>query len=278
MKAIDNKHTINNELVRLINNLTQMLLHSIVLGKGKPILILHGFLGMLDNWKTIGKQLADDGFQAHLIDQRNHGNSFHSDEFNYDVLAEDVYRYCLHYQLSNVTVIGHSMGGKVAMNLAIRHPELIEKLIVVDIAPKVYPPHHADVLAGLLSLDLGKLETRQEADNQLKKYIPDFGVRQFLLKNLYRETNGKFGLKCNLKVLSQAEQMIGETFMQRAKFENPVLFMKGQNSSYIEENDRVAIEKYFPKASIFEVLGTGHWLHAENPKVFYEKLVSFLKN
>lgn len=255
-----------------------MLLHSIILGEGKPVLILHGFLGMLDNWKTIGKQLADDGFQAHLIDQRNHGNSFHSDEFNYDVLAEDVYQYCLHHQLVAVAVIGHSMGGKTAMNLAIKHPKIVEKLIVVDIAPKVYPPHHADVLAGLLSLDLEKLESRQEADNQLKKYISDFGVRQFLLKNLYRETSGKFGLKCNLKVLSKAEDQIGETFLQHAIFEKPVLFLKGQNSSYIEENDQITIEKYFPKAEVFEVPNTGHWLHAENPKGFYEKLVSFLKN
>lgn len=255
-----------------------MLLHSIILGEGKPVLVLHGFLGMLDNWKTIGKQLADDGFQAHLIDQRNHGNSFHSDEFNYDLLAEDVYRYCTHYQLTNVTVIGHSMGGKTAMNLAMEHPGLVEKLVVVDIAPKTYPPHHADVLAGLLSLDLENLQSRQEADDQLKKYIPDFGVRQFLLKNLYRETSGKFGLKCNLKVLSQAEHLIGETFPQDTKFEKPVLFLKGQNSSYIEENDRVAIEKYFPKASIFEIPNAGHWLHAENPKAFYEKLLSFLKN
>jgi pimeloyl-ACP methyl ester carboxylesterase len=255
-----------------------MLLHSIILGEGKPVLVLHGFLGMLDNWKTIGKQLSDDGFQAHLIDQRNHGNSFHSNQFNYDLLAEDVYQYCAHHQLSNVTVIGHSMGGKTAMNLATKHPELIEKLVVVDIAPKIYPPHHADVLAGLLSLDLENLQSRQEADDQLKKYISDFGVRQFLLKNLYRETSGKFGLKCNLKVLSQAEQMIGETFPQYTKFEKPVLFLKGQNSGYIEDEDRIIIEKYFPKAIVFEIPNAGHWLHAENPKAFYEKLISFLKN
>lgn len=255
-----------------------MLLHSIILGEGKPVLILHGFLGMLDNWKTIGKQLVDDGFQAHLIDQRNHGNSFHADEFNYDVLAEDVYQYCLHHQLAAVAVIGHSMGGKAAMNLAMKHPKIVEKLIVVDIAPKVYPPHHADVMAGLLSLDLEKLESRQEADDQLKKYISDFGVRQFLLKNLYRETSGKFGLKCNLKVLSKAEDQIGETFLQHAIFEKPVLFLKGQNSSYIEEDDHITIKKYFPKAEVFEVPNTGHWLHAENPKGFYEKLLSFLKN
>lgn len=255
-----------------------MLLHSIILGEGKPVLILHGFLGMLDNWKSIGKQLADDGFQVHLIDQRNHGNSFHSDEFNYDLLAEDVCRYCEHYQLTNVFVIGHSMGGKTAMNLAMNHSQLIEKLVVVDIAPKIYPPHHADVLAGLLSLDLENLQSRQEADDQLKKYISDFGVRQFLLKNLYRENSGKFSLKCNLKVLSKAEQMIGESFSQNTNFEKPVLFLKGQNSSYIEENDRIIIEKYFPKASILEIPNAGHWLHAENTKVFYEKLISFLKN
>jgi len=255
-----------------------MLLHSIILGNGKPVLILHGFLGMLDNWKTIGKQLADDDFQVHLIDQRNHGNSFHSDEFNYDLLADDVCRYCAHFQLTKVFVIGHSMGGKTAMNLAMNHPELIEKLVVVDIAPKIYPPHHADVIAGLLSLDLENLQSRQEADGQLKKYISDFGVRQFLLKNLYRENSGKFGLKCNLKVLSQAEQMIGETFSQYTNFEKPVLFLKGQNSSYIEDNDRITIEKYFPKASVLEIPNAGHWLHAENPKVFYEKLISFLKN
>ena len=161
------------------------ILHSKILGTGKPLLILHGFLGMSDNWKTLGAQYAENGFQSHLIDQRNHGKSFHSENFNYDYLSNDLKRYIEHHNLTKVSVIGHSMGGKTAMQFACDHPEMIYKLIVVDIAPKYYPPHHQDIINGLTALPIEKMGTRGEADEELSKYISDIGTSQFLLKNLY---------------------------------------------------------------------------------------------
>jgi esterase len=161
------------------------LLHSNILGNGVPLLILHGFLGMSDNWKTLGSQYAEEGFEVHLLDQRNHGKSFHSEDFNYDLLAKDVYDYIQHYQLKDVIVIGHSMGGKTAMQLACTYPSVVSKLLVADIAPKYYPPHHDEILNGLNAIDLNSITSRTDADKQLAKHIANFGVRQFLLKNLY---------------------------------------------------------------------------------------------
>ena len=154
------------------------ILHSQILGEGIPLLILHGYFGMSDNWRTLGNQFAED-YEVHLIDQRNHGRSFHADEFNYEVLAEDLYNYIQHHQLENIFLIGHSMGGKTAMLFAVTYPELVDKLIVVDISPKAYEPHHNAILTGLNSVDFSKQNTRRLVDDQIKKYIPEMGVRQF---------------------------------------------------------------------------------------------------
>ena len=162
------------------------MLHSIILGEGKPLIILHGFLGMADNWKTLGKQWSENGYQVHLIDQRNHGRSLHSVEFNYTLLAQDVKDYCTSHKLENIYLLGHSMGGKVAMKTASGFPELIDKLIIADIAPKEYTPHHSDIINGLKSLNFDEITSRKQADQQLALRIADFGTRQFLLKSLYR--------------------------------------------------------------------------------------------
>ena len=143
------------------------ILHSKIIGIGKPLLILHGFLGMSDNWKTLGTQYAENGFQAHLIDQRNHGKSFHSEDFNYDLLSNDLKRYMTYHDLDKACIIGHSMGGKTAMQFACDHPEMTEKLIVADISPKYYPPHHQDIINGLQVLDFEKIRSRGEADGEL---------------------------------------------------------------------------------------------------------------
>ena len=162
-----------------------MLLHSNRIGEGPPFIILHGFLGMGDNWKTLAKQFSILGFQVHLVDQRNHGRSFHDSEFNYEVLAQDLKAYCSHHNLENIVLLGHSMGGKTAMLFAVLYPELVSKLIVADIAPRFYPVHHDAILEGLSSLDFRTLTSRKEAEVQLSKYVQDVGTRQFLLKNIY---------------------------------------------------------------------------------------------
>jgi len=164
--------------------LEQALLYSKIIGKGEPFLILHGYFGMGDNWKTFATHLSEN-YQVHLMDLRNHGRSFHDDEFNYDVMVEDVLTYIKHYKFKQVTVLGHSMGGKIAMLLAVTYPEVIKRLIVADIAPKYYPPHHQEILEGLNSVDFNKQKTRKEVEQVLQQYITDAATRQFLLRNVY---------------------------------------------------------------------------------------------
>jgi esterase len=163
-----------------------MHLHSNIIGEGHPFIILHGFLGMGDNWKTLAKQFSTLGFQVHLVDQRNHGRSFHDSEFNYEVLAEDLQAYCSFHNLEDIVLLGHSMGGKTAMLFAALHPEIVSKLIIADIAPRFYPVHHDAILEGLSALDFEAITSRKEAEVQLSKYVQDLGTRQFLLKNIYR--------------------------------------------------------------------------------------------
>ena len=252
------------------------ILHSTIKGEGKPLLILHGYFGMSDNWKTIGNQFSED-FEVHLIDQRNHGRSFHEDEFNYEVLVEDLYNYIQHYQLEKVDVIGHSMGGKTAMLFAVTYPELVDKLIIVDISPRMYQPHHNAILAGLNSIDFSVQNTRTLVDKKLAELIPEFGVRQFLLKNVYWVEKGQLGYRFNLESLTENNPEIGEGLPSFTVFEKETLFLKGEKSDYITQDEEPIIEAHFPNSKIIEIKNAGHWLHAENPKDFYAEVSEFLK-
>lgn len=252
------------------------LLYSKILGEGKPLCILHGFLGMSDNWKTLASSYAEKGFQVHLIDQRNHGKSFHSEEFNYDVLAEDLNNYLIHHQIDNSAIIGHSMGGKTAMQFACTFPEKTNKLIIADIAPKYYPPHHHEILTGLNALNLNELSSRSDADTALKKHLSNYGVRQFLLKNLYWNADKKLAFRFNLAVLSEKMEEIGENINSTETYNGPVLFLRGDKSEYITELDFGDIKKHFPNAMLETIDNAGHWLHAENPTQFLSKSLAFL--
>jgi esterase len=252
------------------------LLHSNIEGTGTPILILHGFLGMGDNWKTLGTRFAENGYEVHMIDQRNHGRSFHDDAFSYEIMAEDVKHYCDHHGLTNFVLLGHSMGGKTAMLFASKHPECVSKLIIADIAPKQYPQHHQDILKGLSSLNFKTMDSRGDADDQLKAYISNKGIRQFLLKNLYRIGQDDFALRINLQVLVENIEEVGKALPEDAKYNGEVLFMRGERSGYIEDQDMQQIQIHFPKAKLVTVPKSGHWLHAENPDGFFEEVMSFL--
>lgn len=252
-----------------------MILHSNILGQGKPFIFLHGFLGMSDNWKTLGTKFAEN-YEAHLIDQRNHGRSFHSDEFSYEVMVEDLKAYIDEHQLKDIVLLGHSMGGKTAMLFAVQHPELIEKLIIADISPRYYPIHHEDILKGLSSLNFDSLTSRGEADEELKRFVPDFGTRQFLLKNLFWETKKKLALRLNLEVLKTNVNEIGEALPMQSKFEKDTLFLRGDRSEYISLQDEGIIKTHFPKAKIKTISNAGHWLHAENPTDFFEVVNTFI--
>ena len=254
------------------------ILHSTVLGDGQPLLILHGFLGMSDNWKTLGNKYAENGFRVHLIDQRNHGRSFHSQDFDYGYLANDLKRYVNEHQLNRVTVLGHSMGGKTAMQFAVNHPSIINKMLVADIAPKFYPPHHHEIIEALKTLNFSELKSRSEADKKLAESLSDFGIRQFLLKNLYWVEKGQLGFRCNLNVLQHRMEEIGETISGTSSFEGPTLFLRGSRSEYIHENDVPSIKKHFPNATISTIKNAGHWLHAENPNDFFAQSLEFMNS
>ena len=252
------------------------ILHSQVIGEGKPLFILHGFLGMADNWRTLGIRFAEQGFETHLIDARNHGHSFHEDSFSYEVMVADILQYATAKAISRFSIIGHSMGGKTAMLLAVLHPEIIDKLIVADISPKYYPVHHQLIIDGLASVDFNLLASRSEVDKQLAKYILDMGTRQFLLKSLYWKTKEQLAFRFNLSVLKNNLPEIGKGLPETAIFEGETLFLKGSKSNYITQEDSVLIYKHFPKAKIEEVSNSGHWLHAENPTEFMNKVLQFL--
>ena len=253
------------------------MLYSKIEGTGKPLIILHGFLGMSDNWKTLGTQYAALGYEVHMLDLRNHGRSFHSDAFNYEVMTQDIVDYCQEKKLQNIDIIGHSMGGKVAMLLAVKHPALINKLIVGDIGPKYYAPHHQEILAGLNAVDFSKKPSRTEVDAIVAQHIPDFGTRQFLIKSLYWETPEQLQFRFNLPVFNREIENIGTSLPKNARFDKPTLFLNGGNSKYIKEEDKPEILNHFPQAVFETIPNVGHWLHAENPKMFFEMTASFMK-
>lgn len=253
------------------------MLHSRIEGQGKPLLIIHGFLGMSDNWKSFGSLYAAEGFQVHILDLRNHGKSFHSDDFTYDIMAQDVLEYCQENNIEKVSIIGHSMGGKVAMLFATTNPERVDKLIVADIGPKYYAPHHQEILAGLNAVDFSEKPDRAQVEETLYPYIPDFGTRQFLMKNLYWKEPGQLAYRFNLAVFNAKIEVIGTALPASAYFENPTLFIRGGNSNYILDSDLPEIKKHFPNFELATIPNVGHWLHAENPKMFFEETAKFLK-
>lgn len=251
------------------------ILHSTIKGEGKPLLILHGYFGMSDNWKTLGNQFAEE-YQVHLIDQRNHGRSFHEYEFSYKVLVEDLCNYIKYHNLESVYLVGHSMGGKTAMLFAVTYPGLVDKLILVDISPKEYQPHHNAILAGLKSVDFSIHNSRKLIDEHLSKFIPEVGVRQFLMKNVYWREKGVLDFRFNAESLIENNNEIGKPLPKGAVYNKSTLFLKGENSDYILLSEKMVIDVHFPYNKVVEISKAGHWLHAENPKDFYKEVCSFL--
>jgi len=253
-----------------------MKLYANIIGEGVPFVILHGFLGMSDNWKTLGKKIAELGFQVHLIDQRNHGRSPHSQDFKYQLMAEDLLVYCQEQRFDNIILLGHSMGGKTAMYFSTQYPEILDKLIIADIGPKYYPLHHQDILDGLSALDFELLSTRGEVDKELSAYVNEPGVRMFLLKNLYWKEKGKLGLRMNLDALIKNASEIGKALPKDKQYTSETLFLKGDRSNYILEDDKEFIKQQFPLASFATIANAGHWLHAENPNSFLHEVMGFI--
>jgi pimeloyl-ACP methyl ester carboxylesterase len=242
-------------------------------GKGTPLIILHGLFGMLDNWHSVAKMLAE-YFQVFVLDQRNHGRSPHSSVFGYDAMADDVCEFATQRHISSCFLLGHSMGGKVAMTAALKYQDLFSKLVVIDIAPRAYPSFHDTLLQALTALNLGNFTSRQAIDDALAVTISEAPVRQFLMKNLSRDSNGSFHWKMNLPVLSANYHEVLREVKSEDMYTKPTLFIRSLQSSYINERDIADIKRIFPRA-IVEDFKTGHWVHAEAPDQLTRTVAQF---
>ena len=252
------------------------LFHKII-GEGEPLIIMHGLFGMLDNWQTFAKAISKKGFEVHLLDMRNHGRSPQSLEFNYNLMADDLEEYLDDAGLESAHILGHSMGGKVAMLFATENEERTRSLSVIDIGPKGYPVHHQTILDALNTLDFAVIKTRGEAIEELSKSISNKAIQQFLLKSLYWQEKEQLALRFNLSVITANINIVGEGLFEDASFNGPTLFLRGGASNYIQDQDWDDILKHFPAAALKTIDCVGHWVHAERPKEFYEILDSFLE-
>lgn len=253
-----------------------MKLFSQVYGEGTPLIIMHGVFGMSDNWTTLGKKWSQN-YQVHLLDMRNHGRSPHSDAFSYELMADDLYQYIEDHKLEACNIIGHSMGGKVAMLFAVLNPDRVARLVVADIAPKPYTPHHHEVVEALQGFNLEDISNRSDA---MEKFGPklDQATKQFLLKSLYRKEKDEFAWRFNVDALSREVQKKGQGFPPNAIFQGETLFIRGGDSPYIKDRDWDTIEQHFPKARLETIAGAGHWLHAQKPQAFFEAVSAFLSS
>ena len=253
-----------------------MKLYSKIYGDNpQDLIIIHGLFGMSDNWNSLGKRFSEN-FTVHLIDLRNHGKSPHSDEFNYQVMSDDVFEYMKDYDIQNPIILGHSLGGKVGMKMAFTNPEKISKLIVADIAPKRYNTDFVEkLLQTLYRLPLKNFKKREEIDEILTGVYKDRGIRSFLMKNLYRNEMKVFDWRFNIAILLQKVNNIQEADFIKGVCDVPTYFIKGGNSNYIIAEDKLIINQHFSDFGIVTIDKTGHWLHAENPEKFYFEVLDF---
>lgn len=245
-------------------------------GGATPVLILHGVFGSSDNWLTISKQIASSEHTVYLIDQRNHGRSPHFDKLDYASMAGDLRQFIEEEHIQNPVLVGHSMGGKTVMEYVVRWPEEVKKMVVVDIAPKAYQVHHTGLLEGLSSISLPDLASRQEADELLSAFEPSAGVRQFLLKNLFKNERNAFEWRFNLPVLKRDMPLIGQAITSGQPLTLPALFIRGAKSDYILDSDWPEIKKMFPEAELVTIPDAGHWVQAEQPGLFLEAISAYL--
>lgn len=243
-------------------------------GSGEPVIVLHGLFGSLENWQSINAKLAE-RFLVIAMDQRNHGRSPHDRRMDYVEMAGDVRESLRARSISRARVIGHSMGGKTAMQLALESPGIVEQLVVVDVAPKQYFPRHSDILEALLSLNLHLFESRKEVEDALAPLIPDLSVRRFLLKNLKHDEGGGFSWKMGLREIVANYDRLGASVSGPVPCAVPALFITGALSDYVSEEDKGLILRMFPAAKIVSIKGAGHWLHAEQPAQVLGAILDF---
>lgn len=242
---------------------------------GTPLLVLHGLFGMSDNWGSFAREFGADR-PVHLLDLRNHGHSFHADDMSISAMVEDLRNYIQQYALQEVDLLGHSLGGKVAMQYALSLAENIRKLVVVDIAPKAYPPHHQKIIEALKAVKIAEAGSRREVEDQLRQYLNETGVIQFLLKNVYVKEDRTLDWRFNLRTLTEKYAEFITVAVEPGVYEGATLFLSGEKSDYILETDYPMIEAMFPNSEVKKVPGAGHWVQAENPRDFNALVQQFL--
>ena len=247
-------------------------------GTGQPLIILHGLFGQSDNWNSLAKRFAEQGLRVFTIDQRNHGLSPHSDIWTYQTMAEDLKEFIETHQLNKPILLGHSMGGKTVMFFEMLYPGITDKIIVSDIAPKSYEPHHDAVLKALNAVDFTEINTRKDAETILSEYITDFGTKQFLLKNIYwkEDETKQMAWRFNLKTITKEYDNVGVS-VPNGSSDVTTLFVRGEKSDYVLDSDLPEIKKHFPNYSLETIANSGHWVHAEQPEAFFNCVMRFVK-
>ena len=244
-------------------------------GQGQPLIILHGLFGQSDNWNTLSKGFAEKGFRVFTVDQRNHGISPHSEQWSYDVMADDLSEFIDKHQLKNPILLGHSMGGKTVMFFALKYPGVASKIIIADIATRASDRHHDEVLKALNAVDFTTLKTRKEAEVVLTNYINDAGTKQFLLKNIYWKHDEQMAWRFNLDVITRHyDEILAEVPQKRDDVST--LIMRGERSNYVHDEDVADMKKRFPNAVLVTIRDAGHWVHAEKPREFFEAVMEFI--
>ena len=246
---------------------------------GQPVIILHGLFGISDNWVTIGKRMAEK-YEVFIPDQRNHGQSPHSDTFNYYALVDDLYEFIQDHQLIDPVIMGHSMGGKVAMNFALEYSSKVDKLVVVDMSVREYKARkqHIEIIEALLSVDMNKVKSRAEVEKLVSEKVESPRIRQFVMKNLYRVNSNTFAWRINIKAIYENLEDIFVGINSPYTFVKPSLFIKGELSDYITDEDYKLIKKNFPKARFHSIKDASHWVHAEKPDELCDAFSSFMED
>jgi pimeloyl-ACP methyl ester carboxylesterase len=245
-------------------------------GRDDPLIILHGLLGASGNWHTLSRTVFRNHARVFTVDQRNHGRSPHAPKFDYEAMAADVRDFIARHNLGSVTLMGHSMGGKTAMQTALAYPTLVDRLIVVDMAAKAYPPRHTDLLRALQRIDPSDYDDRSAIDAELEESIPSRPIRQFLLKNLQYDGE-RYTWQMNLDVIAANYSAINDAITSSSTFDGPTQFIRGGDSDYVDVEDMVQARTLFPDATLETVDGAGHWVHADAPEAFAETVVEFLE-
>ncbi len=253
-----------------------MILNSKVMGSGHPLIILHGLFGSLENWNSIARELSTK-FQVHIIDQRNHGKSFHSNDHTYYAMSQDLKKYINAYGICKPSLIGHSMGGKTAMQFALDNSNMLNNLIIADISPKKYEPNHKDLINLLFEISSKPITNRNYVKNILRAGELDNNTINFLLKNLYWINDKELKFRFNIKAIESFQNQLMDFQKSNKKWMGKCHFLKGENSEYIKESDKLIIKEFFPNFRIHKINQAGHWLHFDNKESFLKTINEILK-